>query len=67
MSDDDFMLHIMDNLHKEYEAVLTDIEHRLMTESSEKCTTELMHQKLNACFKRLQSKKEVEEGEKAWL
>ena len=33
MSDDDFMLHIIGNLSEEYEAVLTDLENRLMAES----------------------------------
>ena len=48
MSDDDYMLHVMGNLPKEYEAVLIDLENRLMAESSKKLTIELMHQKLNA-------------------
>ena len=46
--------------------MLADLENRLMAECNEKLTIELMHQKLNACFKRLQCKKEkVEEKEKA--
>ena len=44
MSDGNFMLHIMDNLPKEYKAVLMDPESRLMAENSEKFTIELMHQ-----------------------
>ena len=48
-----FMLYIMGNLPKKYEAVLKDLENKLMTESSEKHTIEPMNQKLNAHFKRL--------------
>ena len=33
MSDDNFMLHVMGNLPKEYEAVFTDLENRLMANS----------------------------------
>ena len=66
MSDDDFMLLIMSNLPEEYEAVLTDVENRLILESGEKITIELISQQLNAPFKTLQSKKdEVKEEEKA--
>ena len=51
------MLHVMVNLHEEYGAVLADLENRLMAESDGKLTIELMHHKLNMCFKRLQRKK----------
>ena len=44
MSDDDFMLLIMSNLPEEYEAVLTDVENRLILESGEKITIELISQ-----------------------
>ena len=57
MSDDDIMLYVMCNLPEEYDMVPTDLENRLMAESIEKLTIELMHQKSNTCFKRLQSKK----------
>ena len=64
MSNDDFMLHIMGNLPKEYETVVTNTE--LMVESGEKLTIELMYQSLNAHLKNLQSnKEEVEEEEQA--
>ena len=53
MSDDDFMLHVMGNLPKECEAMLMDLENRLLAETSEKLSIELMQQKLNAHFKRL--------------
>ena len=62
MSDNDFMLHVICTLPKEYKSVLTDLENRLMAESSEKRAIEL-HQ-LNALFKRLHSKKEEVEEEK---
>ena len=58
MSDDNFMLPVMSNLSNEYGAVLTHLKKRLMSEHGEKLTIELMHQKLNAHFKRLHSKKE---------
>ena len=65
MSDDNFMLHIMGNLPEKCETVLTDLENRLMTESSDKLTI-CMHQKLNAHFKRLENKREEDaEEEKA--
>ena len=68
MSDDDFMLPIMCNLPKEYKAVLTDLETWLMSEIGEKLTIDLMHQKLNAHFKRLQSKKKkLTKKKKPWL
>ena len=67
MSDDDFMLHIMGNLSKKYEAIGISFENRLMAESYEKLAIKLMHQKLNACFKRLQNKKEDNEEEEKVL
>ena len=68
ISDDDFKLHIMCNLPEEYEAVLTYLENRLMAESGEKVTGELMHQKLNACFKTCKvKKKKLTSKKKPWL
>ena len=49
MANEDFMLHIMGNPPEEYEAVLTDLENRLMFENENMFTIELIHQKLNAC------------------
>ena len=43
MPDDDFMLHMMGNFPEENEAVLTDLKNRLVAESSDKLTIELMH------------------------
>ena len=63
MSDDDFMLHFIGNLPEEYKAVFTDLQNRLIAESGEKQPIELMCQKLNVCFKILQSKEEIVEGE----
>ena len=63
MSDDDFMLHILGNLPKEYEAVLIDLENILMADSSEKFTIELMCQKLNDC----KIKKKLKKKRKHWL
>ena len=53
ISVDDFMLHIMGSLPKEYKAVVTNLENRLMTESGKKLPIEFMHQMLNACFNSL--------------
>ena len=66
MPDNDFMLHIMGNLPNKYLALLTDLENGLIAESGEKIINELMHWKLKAHFKRLQSnKEEIREEEKA--
>ena len=45
MTNEDFMLYVMDNLPLKYEAVLTDLENRLITKNSDKLTNEVMHQK----------------------
>ena len=50
MSDDDFILHIMGNLSKGYDAVLTNLENKLIADSSQDLTIELMHQKLKSSF-----------------
>ena len=67
ISDNNFMLHIIDNLPEEYEALLTDVENRLMVESGYKLIIELMHQKLNNFFKRLENKREEDTEEEKVL
>ena len=38
MTNEDFMLHVMGNLHKEHEAILTNHENRFITETGKKLT-----------------------------
>ena len=65
MSDDDFRLHVMGNLTKEYKASLIDVENCFYKTESENLTIKVMHQKLNARYKRMEAKREeVEEEEK---
>ena len=56
MTSEDFMLHVMGTLPEECEAVLANLENRLIAENSNKLIIKVMHQKLNAHFKRLDEK-----------
>ena len=63
---EDFMLHIIGNFPEEYESVLTKLEIRLMSEAGNKLIIEVMHQKLNACYKNSRRSKKSRKNRKPW-
>ena len=67
MTNEDFMLHVMGNLPREYDTVFTVLENR-HSKNGYNITIEGMNQKLSACYKQLKNKQEVEyEEENAML
>lgn len=68
MNDQDFMIHILNNLPEEYDVILDGMESRLMLPDSDpnKLTIENIRDKLNNRFERIAKNTEAKEEEKAF-
>ena len=69
MTDQDFMIHILNNLPEEYDVVLDGMESRLMLEESDsnKLTIENIRDKLNNRYERIIKNEEADLEEKALI
>ena len=62
MTDDNFMLHLMGNPPKEYEITLMDLKNCFYKTGGNELTIKVIHQKLNARYETLETKRiEVED------
>ena len=62
--DDDFMIHVLNNLPKEYDVVVDNLESKLCDEGNSKLTIEQIREKLNGWYKKFKTRNfEKEEGE----
>ena len=67
VSDEDFMIHILNNLPKEYDVILNGFENCLMATRENALTIDSICKKLNHRYKKMKSKKEEKnEKEKTW-
>ena len=58
VSDEDFMIHVLNNLPKEYDVILNGLENCLMATGDDALTIDLICKKLNCKYKKIKSKKE---------
>ena len=63
VSDEDFMIHVLNNLPEEYYVILDGFENHLMATGENALTIDSIHEKLNHRYKKIKSKKE-EKNEK---
>ena len=57
VSDEDFLIHILNNLPEEYDVVLNGLENRLIVTGDDALTIDLIRKKLNHRYKKIKSKK----------
>ena len=66
VSDEDFMIHVLNNLFEEYNVILDGLENHLTVTGENALTIDSICEKLNHRYKRIKSKKEENnEKEKA--
>ena len=63
ISDEDFMMHILNNLPKEQDVILDGLENRLTTTGDNSLTIDSIRGRLNHRYEKIKSKKE-EKNEK---
>ena len=57
MSDEDFMIHVQNNLPKEYDVIFNGLENHLTTTGDDALTIDLICKKSNHRFKKIKVKK----------
>ena len=66
VTDKDFMIHVLNNLPKEYDVIPDGLENCLMASGNDVLTINMIHKNLNHQYKKIKSKKEEKrEKEKA--
>ena len=58
VSDKDFMIHVLNNLPKEYNLILNGLENHLTATGENALTIDSIHEKLNHRYEKIKSKKE---------
>ena len=58
VSDEDFMIHVLNNLPNEYDVILDGLENRLMATGENALTINSIHEKLNHRYEKIKCKKE---------
>ena len=58
VSDEDFMIHVLNNLPEEYDVILDGLENRLTATGENALTIDLIRKKLNKRYEKIKSKKE---------
>ena len=65
ITDKDFMIHVLNNLPKDYDVILDGLENCLMATGNNVLTIDMIHEKLNGRHKKLKTKRGKSEKEKA--
>ena len=64
LSDDNFMIHVLNNLPKKYDVVVDNLESKLCDKGNSKLTIEQIREKLNGWYEKFKKRNfEKEEGE----
>ena len=63
--DEDFMIHVLNNLPEEYDVILDGLENRLMATGENALTIDSICEKLNHRYERIKSKKEEKNDKKS--
>ena len=64
VSDEDFMIHVLNNLPEEYDVILDGLENRLMATRENALMIDSICEKLNHSYEKVKSKKEEKNEER---
>ena len=67
VSDEDFMIQVLNNLPKEYDVILDGLENHLVATRDDALTINSIHKKSNHRYKKIKNKKEEKIEKKHWM